>query len=104
MSDLRFSSTDLRRLAGDTVFARGQKYHRDGAVELDTVTADRVDATVAGTDTYKVALCIGEAGAMLDTANAAGVAGEVVSYIGELRAKHRAKRNLMVLMDKLPAK
>lgn len=52
----RFSIDALRGLAGDTVFARGEEYHRSGQVQILTVESKRVLAQVAGTEDYRTEL------------------------------------------------
>ncbi len=49
----RFDLRTLRNLAGDTVFARGEAYHRDGQVAILSLDTGRVLAQVAGTDDYR---------------------------------------------------
>src|SRR5690242_16960352 len=39
-----------------TIRDRGRSYFRDGAVTVDSVSAYQADATVEGSDTYRVAL------------------------------------------------
>jgi uncharacterized Zn finger protein len=64
----------------------------------------RINALLEHTNAKNYPDVARQLGAMLDTANAFGTVGEVVQYIRELREKHRAKRSLMTLIDKLPAK
>jgi len=52
----RFSTDALRDLAGDTVFARGEAYHRGGQVQILIVEPKRVLAQVAGTEDYRTEL------------------------------------------------
>jgi uncharacterized Zn finger protein len=52
----RFSIDALRDRAGDTVFARGETYHRGGQVQILTVETNRVLAQVAGTEDYRTEL------------------------------------------------
>jgi uncharacterized Zn finger protein len=52
----RFSIDALRYRAGDTVFARGETYHRGGQVQILTVEPKRVLAQVAGTEDYRTEL------------------------------------------------
>lgn len=52
----RFEIAALRELAGDKVFARGEKYHRDGQVEVLAIEPARVLAQVAGTEDYRTVL------------------------------------------------
>jgi len=52
----RFDVGDLRALAGDKVFARGEAYQRDGHVELLAIERGRVFAQVAGTEDYRTEL------------------------------------------------
>jgi uncharacterized Zn finger protein len=52
----RFSIDALRDLAGDTVFARGETYHRSGQVQILTIEPKRVLAQVAGTEDYRTEL------------------------------------------------
>ena len=49
----RFDLLTLRNLTGDTVFARGEAYHRDGQVAILSLDKGRVLAQVAGTDDYR---------------------------------------------------
>ncbi len=49
----RFDITDLRAVAGETVFARGAAYHRDGQVEILAIEPARVLAQVAGSEDYR---------------------------------------------------
>jgi uncharacterized Zn finger protein len=51
-----FDLDALRDLAGAKSFARGETYHRAGAVSLLDVGPQRVLAQVGGTETYRVAL------------------------------------------------
>ncbi len=46
----------LRRVAGDKSFERGCAYARDGAVEIDSRDDSAVEASVEGTQTYRVRL------------------------------------------------
>src|SRR2546430_11258545 len=52
----RFSIDALRDLAGDTVFARGEAYHRGGQVQILTIEPKRVLAQVAGSEDYRTEL------------------------------------------------
>jgi uncharacterized Zn finger protein len=52
----RFSIDALRELAGDTVFARGEAYHRGGQVQILTIEPKRVLAQVAGSEDYRTEL------------------------------------------------
>ncbi len=52
----RFDVTALRKLAGDTVYARGRSYHQDGAVQLLAIEPKRVLAAVSGSEDYTVIL------------------------------------------------
>ena len=52
----RFDVDALREFAGEQVFARGEGYFRAGAVQLLALEADRVFATVSGTENYTVTL------------------------------------------------
>jgi uncharacterized Zn finger protein len=52
----RFDIDVLRELAGAKVFARGAVYHRDGQVEILSMTPARVLAQVAGTEDYRTEL------------------------------------------------
>ena len=52
----RFDIAALKRLAGATVFSRGEAYHRDGRVEILALEARRVLARVTGTEDYRVNL------------------------------------------------
>ena len=52
----RFDIDVLRELAGAKVFARGAAYHRDGQVEILSMTPARVLAQVAGTEDYRTEL------------------------------------------------
>lgn len=49
----RFDTDLLRDLAGAQAYARGEAYHRDGQVEILTISAERVLARVAGTEDYR---------------------------------------------------
>ena len=49
----RFDIDVLRELAGAKVFARGAAYHRDGQIEILSMTPARVLAQVAGTEDYR---------------------------------------------------
>lgn len=62
MSDLRFTAVDLRRLAGDAVFKRGEAYVRESAVRLIEVTPERVEAEVTGSELYDTTLSVGADG------------------------------------------
>lgn len=53
---VRFDVDALRDLAGDKVFARGQAYHRQGAVQILAFEQKRVLAQVAGTEDYHTML------------------------------------------------
>ena len=55
-SDPRFDVDALRKIAGESVFVRGEDYHAGGAVQLLAVEPDRVFATVSGTENYSVTL------------------------------------------------
>ena len=46
----------LRDVVGETVFARGKRYHAEGRVEIVSVTKDYVAAIVAGSETYRTTL------------------------------------------------
>jgi uncharacterized Zn finger protein len=52
----RFDIDVLRELAGAKVFARGVAYHRDGQVDILSMTPARVLAQVAGTEDYRTEL------------------------------------------------
>lgn len=52
----RFDVETLRTLAGEAVFARGESYFREARVEIVSVDASSVRASVAGSDTYAVEL------------------------------------------------
>lgn len=52
----RFDADALRDLAGDSIFARGEAYLRDGRVQLLAVDQDRVLAKVSGSEPYRVEL------------------------------------------------
>lgn len=52
----RFSIDALRDRVGDTVFVRGETYHRGGQVQILTVETNRVLAQVAGTEDYRTEL------------------------------------------------
>lgn len=52
----RFDVAALRALVGAKVFARGQEYFADGAVQLLAVEKDRVLAQVAGSEDYRTRL------------------------------------------------
>lgn len=49
----RFAADELRASAGDTVFARGEAYHRNGRVEILSLEPDRVLALVTGSQDYR---------------------------------------------------
>ncbi len=49
----RFDPSTLRDLGGDKVFARGERYFRDGVVEILSIEPDRVLARVAGMEDYR---------------------------------------------------
>lgn len=55
-SQRRFDVDALRDLAGDTVFARGEAYYRDGQVQLLAIEPKRVLAEVAGSEDYRTEL------------------------------------------------
>lgn len=50
----RFDIDALRKLAGDKVFARGEAYFGDEAVDILSLARERVLARVAGTEDYRV--------------------------------------------------
>lgn len=52
----RFDVAALRRLAGETVFARGAAYHREGRVVLLGIDPERVLAEIGGTEDYRAEL------------------------------------------------
>jgi uncharacterized Zn finger protein len=52
----RFDPDRVRAIAGDRSFARGEAYHRDGQVNILSLSADRVLAEVTGTENYRVEL------------------------------------------------
>jgi uncharacterized Zn finger protein len=52
----RFDINALRKRAGETAFARGEAYHRDGQVILLAVEEARVLAQVEGSEDYRVEL------------------------------------------------
>ena len=52
----RFDVAALKGRAGETVFARGQAYHRDGHVLILAVESHRVLAEVQGSEDYRVEL------------------------------------------------
>lgn len=52
-SALRFDPHALRELGGDAVFARGERYFRDGLVDILSIEPGRVLARVAGTEDYR---------------------------------------------------
>jgi uncharacterized Zn finger protein len=54
--ELVISEGAVEQLAGPRSFARGAAYHHDGRVELGTVSADRVQAVVRGSQPYEVHL------------------------------------------------
>src|SRR5258708_5932068 len=56
MSQLRFDSDALRKLAGDKTFARGEAYFREGNVSIIRIETKRVLAQVAGTEDYRCEL------------------------------------------------
>jgi uncharacterized Zn finger protein len=49
----RFDIDALRALAGETVFARGEAYHREGLVEILALERGRVLAQVTGNEDYR---------------------------------------------------
>lgn len=49
----RFDSNTLRMLAGNTVFARGEAYFRDGLVDILAIEPGRIIARVVGTEDYR---------------------------------------------------
>lgn len=53
---VRFDPEKVRALAGDRSFARGEAYHRDGQVNILSLTTKRVLAEVVGTENYRVEL------------------------------------------------
>src|SRR5262249_6313516 len=63
---LHFDVDILRKLAGERVFERGQRYHRDGNVQILSIGPGKVVAEVAGTQDYRTVL----------TANSAELYGE----------------------------
>ena len=52
----RFDLDALRSVAGETVFARGQDYHRKGQVTILSIEQNRVLARVSGTEDYRTVL------------------------------------------------
>jgi uncharacterized Zn finger protein len=52
----RFDIDALRRLSGETTFARGSAYHAAGRVEILSNHAGRITARVFGSETYKATL------------------------------------------------
>ena len=52
----RFDTARVRSLAGDQSFARGEAYHREGKIAILSLSTDRVLATAAGTEDYRVEL------------------------------------------------
>src|SRR5947207_2612230 len=56
MSQLRFDSDALRKLAGDKTFARGEAYFREGSVSIIRIDTKRVLAQVSGTEDYRCVL------------------------------------------------
>jgi uncharacterized Zn finger protein len=55
-AQFRFDAERVRALAGDRSFTRGEAYHRDGQVNILSLSADRVLAEVTGTEHYRVEL------------------------------------------------
>jgi uncharacterized Zn finger protein len=56
MNKSRFSVDALRRIAGSSVFGRGEAYFRDGRVGLLVVEPARVLAHVKGNESYRAEL------------------------------------------------
>jgi uncharacterized Zn finger protein len=52
----RFDVAKLRNLAGETVFARGAAYHKDGRVEISAIDGTRLLARVMGSEVYRCKL------------------------------------------------
>jgi tetratricopeptide (TPR) repeat protein len=52
----RFDLRALRATAGDTVYARGEAYFRDGAVTIVSIRPGRVVAQVSGSEDYRTEL------------------------------------------------
>ena len=52
----RFDIDVLRRLSGETTFARGSSYHAAGRVEILSSRAGRITAKVFGSETYEASL------------------------------------------------
>jgi uncharacterized Zn finger protein len=52
----RFDIEALRRIAGETVFARGEDYCRDDHVVIISIEPERVLAQVTGTEDYRTEL------------------------------------------------
>lgn len=55
-SQTRFDIDALREIAGATIFARGESYHRTGQVQILAINLNRVLAQVAGTEDYRTEL------------------------------------------------
>jgi len=54
-----FDLAAIRQQIGDKVFERGEAYFEDDAVALSKIDRSEVRASVAGTETYRVALALG---------------------------------------------
>jgi hypothetical protein len=52
----RFDRDTVRSLAGERSFARGEAYHREGRIDILSLSADRVLAEAAGSEDYRVEL------------------------------------------------
>ncbi|MGA0601238.1 SWIM zinc finger family protein [Caulobacter sp. KR2-114] len=50
---MRFDAGDLRRIAGQATYERGEAYHRQGLVQVLEMTGERVLAKVEGTQDYR---------------------------------------------------
>jgi uncharacterized Zn finger protein len=57
-SPILFDIDALRNLVGATVFARGERYHRDGHAQILSVEPGRVLAQVTGSEDYRTELTV----------------------------------------------
>ncbi|MGG5889676.1 SWIM zinc finger family protein [Falsiroseomonas sp. HC035] len=104
----RFARSELKRLAGDATFARGEAYLREGRVGLLSDDGIVVSARVAGTTVYRTVLRAGRAGIegecacpafadygfckhLVATGLATGAGGDVPDRLGAIRAHLRGQ-------------